>query len=125
MPYKAPKLCSHQGCPNLVKVGDIYCPDHRPIHKMDYKRLHPEYNKLYTSTRWRRYRVMYLAAHPLCVNYKACHNAATVLDHIKDHDGDYELFWNADNHQAMCAECHNKKTGRTKSWGKNVADTGG
>ena len=118
MPYKAPKLCSHQGCGNLVQVGDIYCPDHKPLHKADYKRKHPEYNRLYTSSRWRAYRQMYLAAHPLCVNYIGCHAASTVLDHIKDHDGNYELFWDHTNHQAMCATCHNKKTASTKGWGK-------
>ena len=119
MPHKAPKLCSHQRCGNLVKAGDIYCPIHKPLHKTDYKRAHPEFNRLYTTAQWRRYRAGYLATYPLCVNFDTCHNAATVVDHIKDHNGDYELFWEPDNHQPMCAECHNKKTAKTRGWGKN------
>ena len=64
-PYKALRLCSQQGCPSLVKVGEIYCVDHKALHKMDYKRKHPEYNKLYTTKAWRAYRRMFLARHPL------------------------------------------------------------
>ena len=124
MPYKAPKLCSQGGCPALLPIGTKYCSVHAHKLKSDYPRKHPEYNKLYTSTRWRAYRRMFLAEHPLCVNYHECKTAATVLDHIVDHDGDYERFWKPDNHQAMCSTCHNKKTGLSgKSWGKEVEDT--
>ena len=31
---------------------------------------------------------------------------ATVVDHIQPHEGDMNLFWNADNHQALCKLCH-------------------
>ena len=62
---------------------------------------------------------MYLAEHPLCINYdNKCHNPASVVDHIQDHNGNYELFWDVSNHQPMCAECHNKKTARESGWGK-------
>jgi 5-methylcytosine-specific restriction protein A len=33
---------------------------------------------------------------------------ASVVDHIKPHKGDYELFWDADNHQALCKPCHDR-----------------
>lgn len=35
---------------------------------------------------------------------------ATVVDHIKPHCGDQRLFWDEDNWQALCKECHNRKT---------------
>ena len=128
MPMKAPRLCGHQGCPNLIQVGEGYCHIHKTAHKTDYVRKHPEYNKLYTSSRWQAYRHMFLTRNPLCVNhddmnYNECKRAATVLDHIVDHEGDYELFWNPDNHQAMCAICHNKKTAKDKGWGKKSEDS--
>jgi hypothetical protein len=31
---------------------------------------------------------------------------ATVIDHKIPHKGDYELFWNQDNWQSLCASCH-------------------
>ena len=117
MPWKDRKRCSHQRCINLVKVGEIYCAVHRPLHRTDYARKHPEHQKLYDS-RWSKYRTWYLQRHPLCTNYNVCHNAATVVDHIIDHVGNYDRFWDMANHQSLCAACHNTKTAKTKGWGK-------
>ena len=33
--------------------------------------------------------------------------AATVVDHIKEHKGDLELFWDQDNWQSLCETDHN------------------
>ena len=62
--------------------------------------------------RWRKYRLSFLADHPLCVE---CRKAgmvveATVVDHIVPHRGDYELFWEPANHQPLCERHHNRKT---------------
>jgi 5-methylcytosine-specific restriction protein A len=35
---------------------------------------------------------------------------ANVVDHIKPHQGDEELFWDRNNWQAMNKICHDKKT---------------
>ena len=35
---------------------------------------------------------------------------ASVVDHIKPHKGDYDLFWDEANHQALCKRCHDIKT---------------
>jgi 5-methylcytosine-specific restriction enzyme A len=65
------------------------------------------------DARWRKARKAFLQEHPLCVE---CLKAgkltpATVVDHIIPHRGNQELFWNADNWQPLCKECHGKKTG--------------
>ena len=39
--------------------------------------------------------------------------AAIVVDHIVDHKGDQELFWNEDNWQSLCKPHHDAKTWRT------------
>lgn len=31
---------------------------------------------------------------------------ATVVDHIKPHRGDQELFWDENNWQSLCSSCH-------------------
>jgi len=36
---------------------------------------------------------------------------ATVVDHIIPHRGDQKLFWDQTNWEALCKECHDKKTG--------------
>lgn len=66
------------------------------------------------STKWRKARVMFLDEHPLCVECRkeGRVSAATVVDHIQPHHGDYELFWSVDNWQALCATHHSSKTAR-------------
>lgn len=125
MPHKSKHPCRHPGCPALVNPGESFCPVHAASHKDDYARKHPEYFKLYNNKRWRRYRRMFLAEHPLCVNFEICHNAATVVDHIEPHQGDWEKFWDPNNHQPMCKPCHDRKTAKERGWGKNDKDQGG
>jgi len=72
-----------------------------------------EWHKLYNSTRWRKYRLIFLAANPLCVDPYKDHGKrpvmATVVDHIRAHRGSYPLFWAPWNHQALCHGCNSKK----------------
>ncbi|WP_330410731.1 HNH endonuclease signature motif containing protein [Lachnotalea glycerini] len=35
---------------------------------------------------------------------------ATVVDHIIPHRGNEELFWAESNWQALCKNCHDRKT---------------
>jgi 5-methylcytosine-specific restriction enzyme A len=66
--------------------------------------------------RWQRARAVYLKANPLCVECgKAGHvEEATTVDHIRPHRGNYSLFWDHTNWQALCTSCHNRKTGKGK-----------
>ena len=110
MPHKPLHGCRHQGCRALVKSGESYCEAHIKAHVNDFTRAHPEWFKLYNNKRWRAYRRMFLAAHPLCINFEECHNEATVVDHIEPHKGDWDKFWDQSNHRAMCKRCHDKAT---------------
>ena len=38
--------------------------------------------------------------------------AATEVDHVKPHRGDYALFWDAANWQGLCKRHHSEKTRR-------------
>ena len=58
--------------------------------------------------RWRKLRLAYLAAHPLCEC--GCGYAATVVDHKTPHNGDKALLYSWDNLQAMTKPCHDRKT---------------
>jgi 5-methylcytosine-specific restriction endonuclease McrA len=64
--------------------------------------------------RWRKYRAGFLHANPLCVMCKArgLVTVATIVDHIVPHQGDQARFWDATNHQALCAPCHNRDKAR-------------
>lgn len=57
---------------------------------------------------WREAREAFLARFPLCV-YCARQGrteSATVVDHIKPHNGDATLFWDERNWQPLCKHCH-------------------
>jgi len=63
--------------------------------------------------KWEKYRSRFLAANPLCVRClaKGRTTAAQHVDHITPVTAaDDPLFWPASNHQALCAECHGRKT---------------
>jgi 5-methylcytosine-specific restriction protein A len=38
--------------------------------------------------------------------------AATDVDHIRDHKGDWALFTDRDNLESLCHSCHSRKTMR-------------
>ena len=71
--------------------------------------IHNNDKRMYDSTRWRKARARHLYKHPLCAlcRRQGVTTAATVVDHIKPHDGDYDLFWDESNYQSLCKMCHN------------------
>jgi 5-methylcytosine-specific restriction protein A len=74
--------------------------------KQMHERRHQE--PRYNTTAWRKYRRAFLSTNPLCVE---CGRIADVVDHITS----VRLgggFWDVENHQAMCHQCHNSKSGR-------------
>ena len=78
--------------------------------------------------RWRNYRVKFLNEHPLCADHQARGMIvpASVVDHKIPHHGDEQLFWNPDNHQALCDLCHNSaKQREEKSGTRPGCDTSG
>jgi 5-methylcytosine-specific restriction protein A len=56
----------------------------------------------------------YLKQHPLCVKCleEGKITIATVVDHIIPHKGAMVLFWQVENHQALCQRCHSIKTAK-------------
>jgi len=50
---------------------------------------------------------------------------ATLVDHIIPHRGDNNLFWDEDNWQALCTECHAIKTAKEDGGFGRVVVTGG
>lgn len=112
MPYKPNKPCRHPGCARLISSGK-YCEEHLP--------LHPEYIRSAATrgynSRWSKARKAYLSEHPLCAEClrRGKYTEATVVDHIKPHRGNQELFWDKSNWQSLCKPCHDRKTGREDS----------
>lgn len=112
MPKRPSIPCKHPNCPKLVAYGEKYCDEHKSLHLDEiYHKEKGTGKRLYTS-RWQKASKAFLKAHPLCERCKAegRYTKATVVDHIKPHKGDYNLFWDRNNWQSLCKQCHDKKT---------------
>lgn len=108
MPSKLKRPCNHIGCRALS--DQRLCPEHR--RKQNQARGSAK--KRGYNARWRRYRILFIREHPLCRECQAEGKLTPTfaIDHIIPHRGDYDLFWDEDNHQPLCERHHNSKTRR-------------
>lgn len=62
---------------------------------------------LYSST-WVKVRAQFLKENPLCryCERRGRLTPARVVDHIRPHRGNSDLFWNPGNWQPLCSPCH-------------------
>lgn len=111
------KPCARSGCPALALKDSRYCARHL---QADKKRKQDQDKKRGSSCKrgydrvWQRYRLRYLAEHPLCVDCESRGRIvpATVIDHKQSHKGDRILFWDEGNHRALCKRCHDQATAK-------------
>lgn len=106
MPTRPKHPCNHPGCPALTT--ERFCEKH----KQSQDNQRPSARKRGYDTRWEKCRLIFLRTHPLCAECKREGRVASaaVVDHIKPHKGNQELFWNETNWQPLCKECHDRKT---------------
>lgn len=114
MPTAALHPCAFSRCPALVGLGVRYCPTHEKVARVaDQQRRGTAAERGY-GARWQRARLVFLGANPLCLPCSKKSppqvTAATVVDHIKDHKGDQQLFWDTKNWQPSCQPCHDART---------------
>lgn len=89
-------------------------PVHRPVGAQSLQQRRAVYDAKRGSPsriyghEWRRLRAAYLAHHPLCEC--GCGYAATVVHHVKPHNGDRALLLAWDNLQALTKPCHDAIT---------------
>ena len=62
--------------------------------------------------KWQVLRAWWLRHNPLCVMCQKKNKVteATEVDHVIPHKGNRALFWDRDNLQSLCKECHSIKT---------------
>ena len=101
MPVRAPRLCA---CGKRVPSG-ARCPcqaKRDAERKARFDKNRPNSSQRGYTSAWEKARAAFLARHPYC----RCGALATVVDHIKPHRGDRELFWDKSNWQPLCTPCH-------------------
>ena len=108
MPRRPQTPCKYPGCPRLVPYGRKYCDEHEQRCQGERKNaMLRGYGR-----EWQKARKFFLKRHPWCVRCKEKGRLvpATVVDHIKPHRGDPDLFWDEKNWQPLCKSCHDHKT---------------
>ena len=108
MPRRPQTPCKYPGCPRLVPYGRKYCDEHEQQCQGERKNaVLRGYGR-----EWQKARKFFLNRHPWCVRFKKKGRLvpATVVDHIKPHRGDPDLFWDEKNWQTLCKSCHDHKT---------------
>ena len=132
MPPAPKKPCAMQGCAALIRPPERFCESHEAAaSKMDRDRRGTSAERGYDA-RWRKYRAAFLGRYALCgmrspetnrriivggIEWSECKKRRVVrpaeqVDHIIPHRGDFRLFWDSSNHQALCASCSNAKSAR-------------
>lgn len=111
MLVKPGRGCNKPGCAGVVRSG--VCDKCGPVGQgkdRAYDQGRGSANERGYGHRWRRLRLMFLRAHPLCVECQRVGRVvpATDVDHIvTKRDGGTDAW---DNLQALCHACHSRKT---------------
>lgn len=104
--------CQCPGCKRYALKGESYCAEHLKQNSKEQDVRRGTRTERGYSNAWLRARKAFITKHPLCVicyrNGKC--TPATDVDHIIPHKGNKELFWDKDNWQSLCHECHSRKT---------------
>ena len=111
MALKPLRPCRHPGCRELTRDG--YCPKHKP--KRTARRASAEWHGWYSLRVWTDdLRPAQLLREPWCRECakRGVRTRATVVDHVRPHKGDWQMFIDPANHQSLCEHCHNRKTAR-------------
>lgn len=128
------KTCAFARCAELIAPPARFCARHAPIADKQRRDLSGSAAERGYDGRWRKFRRAFLAKYPLCgmrpaaaerrielggVEWSACKRegrvvAARQVDHIEPHRGDFALFWDPTNHQALCDACSNAKSAKGK-----------
>lgn len=140
MPRRAKLICRHVNCGKLVDEQG-YCDRHKKLAQdKDRTERGTASERGYTSA-WTKARLTFLSRHPLCAHHfeRGEIVQATVVDHIVPHrlgqarlsgskselDKASKIFWDTDNWQSLCKQCHDIKTAREDGGFGRRAKSGG
>jgi 5-methylcytosine-specific restriction protein A len=88
------------------------CPACAPAYQRQAERNRPALRERgwYHETRWQKLRDVFLAQPQNAVCVQCKRKPANTVDHIEPHKMDEAKFWDWDNLQGMCRQCHSRKT---------------
>ena len=109
MARRPPRPCRHPGCRELTRDG--WCERHRP--QRTGRRESAAWHSWYSLPVWTDdLRPAQLLREPFCRECarRGVRTAATDVDHVQDHKGDWARFTDRENLESLCHSCHSRKT---------------
>lgn len=133
MPVAPNRPCkfASRGCRRMAVSGSSCCAEHstQVRREAESRRMSDEdtarIRKWYKLPIWFARRDACLKAALFRCATAGCVNRATDCDHIIPHRGDWALFIESRNHQALCHSCHSRKTAREDGGFGNRRQGGG
>lgn len=117
MPTSPPIACSSPGCPGRRQAGEP-CATCGKGGKREARKRHDEHRGSAAMRgydwQWQKFRKVYLAEHPLCVDCEAAGivAAATDIHHVQKLATHPELKYEAENLMPLCKHHHDTRTAR-------------
>lgn len=109
MGYTRKQMCSHSGCKEYAVAGSAYCEKHQPPPRVS--AVKSEFRYMY-NTAWKKASRAWLLepAHHWCEMclQRGKYTPADTVHHKIEHQGDWGLFWDRSNWQALCKSCHSR-----------------
>lgn len=118
MPFAPKRPCTHPGCPQLTDHGQ--CEQHRRQTQREVDRRRPTATQRGYDGKWKIARDAFLKRNPYCAECQRQGKItkANVVDHIKAHKGNMQLFWDVKNWEALCGFHNRSKAAKQEGrWG--------
>ncbi len=111
MPTAPKRKCGQGDCYEAATYRGR-CATHASQHEATHRQAEIDTKALFNSPRWKQARKIHLQNEPLCRPHRAQGqlHPGTVVDHIKPHRGDLDLFWDTTNWQTVCLSYHGIKS---------------
>ncbi|RWR29465.1 HNH endonuclease [Sinirhodobacter populi] len=115
MPTRAPHIC---GCGKRVPSGGrCPCQQQRDAErKARFDKVRPNSSQRGYTGAWEKASKAFLKRRPVCAMCGKTLDLETpraaVVDHIRAHKGDRDLFWDKTNWQRLCRPCHSSRKQR-------------
>jgi 5-methylcytosine-specific restriction enzyme A len=113
------RLCVYPACNNFREEGSLYCDRHQQYGQQKEAERMARLNNLkkmnqdlYNTSQWRKLRREVIKEHPYCCmcGTEGSRENFLTVDHIRAARGNESLFYDKNNLQVLCRQCHNGKT---------------
>lgn len=120
------KTCAEPGCRAIVPMGTDRCPRHAKQHReavwraADKRRaMREDARRLYKTARWQKVRLIVFTRDGWRCQWRGCgvivmtnvgrgDPRLAICDHKKPHRGEEERFFDVENLQTLCKQCHDR-----------------